>query len=184
MTTAKVLDVSVGLCAEFMAGLRPDFTAAEWGVFNDVIKAGDRNGLGAFCLNPQPPNPGRITDGSISAAADLHTLFANASPELNVHRDVLSGILLLTAFAARLAQESAARKAVEPMAAEDARSRTVRHFDVVVAFQITGDPHRAEMLGQRKSTFSSCKRGVLFACHLGILERQELRMPIRKFSRE
>src|SRR6056297_2989945 len=58
----------------------------------------------------------------------------------------MPGNLLLIALGVDLAHASAAREAVQPMAAQDARNRGVRHFDVVIALQVPDDPHRAEMI--------------------------------------
>ena len=91
-------------------------------------------------------DPRCIIDGCVLEAAHLLTLFANESQELDVHLDVMSRNLLLIAFCVDLAHARSAREAVQPMTAQNARNRGVRHSDVVIALQVPDDPHWAEVV--------------------------------------
>jgi len=59
-------------------------------------------------------------NGGITEAAHLLPLFANESQELNIHLDVMPRNLFLVALGVYFTHTGTARKAVHPVAAEDA----------------------------------------------------------------
>ena len=146
MADAKILDMPMEFGLELMAIIRPDFADAERELFNDVVNKVDCIGLGVLFVNLQRPNPRCVIDGGVLEPAYLLTFLVNEGQELNIHLDVMAGYLLLITFGVNLAHASAAREAVQPMAAQDARNRGVRQFDVVIALQVPDDPHRAEVI--------------------------------------
>ena len=120
MADTKILDMPVDLRLELMAVIGAYFTDVKRDLFNDMIHEVDCIGLGVPFVHLQRPHPCCVVDRRILKAADLLALFAFESQKLNIHLGMMAGHLLLVSLAMDLTHASATRKAVHPMAAQDA----------------------------------------------------------------
>ena len=60
--------------------------------------------------------------------------------------DMMAWDLFLVPLRVNLPHPGATWKPVQPMAAENAGNRCIRHLDVVIALQVPNDPHWAEVV--------------------------------------
>jgi hypothetical protein len=89
-------------------------------LFDDVVCEIYSIGLDVPFVHLQRPYTRCIINRRILKAADLLALFAFESQKLNIHLDMMTGHLLLVSLGIDLTHASATRKAVHPMAAQDA----------------------------------------------------------------
>ena len=120
---------------------------AEGEALHDVVDEVDRALLVVALVDAQRTDPGRVVDRRELVTLAQAPVVAPELQELQFDLDVVAGDLLLVAQAHDRARAAVGRQAGEADALEHAVDPVARDRDAVVALQVPGDAHRAEVVG-------------------------------------
>ncbi len=113
MSDPDVFDVPMELGLEFVTIVGPNFSNAEWKLFDGMVNEIDGVCLRVFLIDLKGAKSGCIVDRVVLEPADLFASFSSKSQKLNVHLDVVSWHLLLITFGVQLSHSCSSGQSVE-----------------------------------------------------------------------
>jgi hypothetical protein len=92
---ANVFNMPMELWLKFMAIVDPNFSNAEWKLFNDIANYVDRIGLRVSLIDPEGPDTGCIVNYDIEDPLYFLTTFPFEDQKCNIYLNVMACHLLL-----------------------------------------------------------------------------------------
>ena len=112
---AKILDVPVKLCLEFVTVIGSHCVDAKRKPLDNIVEKKNGIGLGVLLVNLEGADSSRIVNGCVLKTADSMAVFSLKIQELHIHLDVMARNLLLIAGGLHRAGFGILRQAVEPV---------------------------------------------------------------------